>query len=234
MTRLAWLKPTDAPDAFPPVADAHAEPNGLLCAGGDLTPARLLEAYRRGIFPWFGPGQPILWWSPDPRMVLFPEELHVSRSLNKSIRNRGYRVTYDTCFADVVAQCADSGTRGLEGTWIVPLVHVAYVELFTLGHAHSVEVWQDDRLVGGLYGVRLGRIFFGESMFSTATDASKVALYWLVQHWRGHGLDLVDCQVPSEHLFTLGARLIPRTEFIERLARGGATAAADPTPSAAG
>ncbi len=162
-------------------------------------------------------GQPILWWSPDPRMVLFPHELKVSRSLRKSLRNRGFRVTWDTCFEQVIARCADSGTRAFEGTWISPEMQQAYVELHALGHAHSVEVWQDDVLVGGLYGLLLGRVFFGESMFSTATDASKVALYWLVQGLLERDVELIDAQVASEHLFSLGARLIPRAEFIARL-----------------
>jgi leucyl/phenylalanyl-tRNA--protein transferase len=216
---ITWLKRTDPPDAFPPVTSALDEPDGLLCAGGDLRPQRILAAYRRGIFPWYAEGQPILWWSPDPRMVLFPHELKVSRSLRKSLRNRGFRVTFDTCFEQVITRCAGSGTRAAEGTWISPEMQQAYVELHALGHAHSVEVWQDDVLVGGLYGLQLGRIFFGESMFSTAADASKVALYWLVQWLLERNVELIDCQVASEHLFSLGARLIPRVEFIARLER---------------
>lgn len=216
---IPWLRVSDPPEAFPPVARALHEPDGLLCAGGDLTPARLLAAYRRGIFPWYAEGQPILWWSPDPRMVLFPDELKVSRSLRKSERNRGYRVTHDQRFAEVVAQCADSGTRAFEGTWISPDMHAAYVELHRLGHAHSVEVWLDDRLVGGLYGIEIGHVFFGESMFSAATDASKVALLHQVAALRERDVQLIDCQVASEHLFSLGARLIPRAEFVARLER---------------
>jgi leucyl/phenylalanyl-tRNA--protein transferase len=216
---IRWIKPSDPPDTFPPVTQALTDPDGLLCAGGDLSPERILAAYRRGIFPWFGEGQPILWWSPDPRMVLFPGELKVSRSLAKSLRNRGYEVTFDTRFDDVIARCADSGTRGAEGTWISPEMHRAYVELHQRGHAHSVEVWLEGRLVGGLYGLKLGRVFFGESMFSTATDASKVALCHLVQTSLDRdALDLIDCQVANPHLFTLGARLVPRAEFISRLA----------------
>jgi leucyl/phenylalanyl-tRNA---protein transferase len=217
---IPWLKPSDPPDAFPPVARALADPDGLLCAGGDLAPERLLAAYRRGIFPWYGVGQPILWWSPDPRMVLFPQEFHVSRSLRKTLRHRGYRVSCDTCFAAVVALCAESGTRATEGTWIIPAMQAAYLELHRLGHAHSVEVWEGDELVGGLYGLRLGRIYFGESMFSAATDASKVALHWLVQSGLDAGLELVDCQVASSHLYTLGARTIPRAEFVARVSHG--------------
>ena len=217
---IRWLKVNDPPDAFPPVTDALADPDGLLCAGGDLRPERIVAAYRRGIFPWYAEGQPILGWSPDPRMVLVPDELRVTRSLGKSIRNRGYRVTFDTQFEAVISQCADCGTRAFEGTWISPDMHAAYCQLHRLGLAHSVEVWRDDRLVGGLYGLELGRIFFGESMFSTETDASKVALYWQVAALRERNIELIDCQVASEHLFSLGARLIPRAEFVARLEQG--------------
>jgi leucyl/phenylalanyl-tRNA--protein transferase len=220
---IPWLKPSDPPDAFPPVTRALAEPDGLLCAGGDLSPARLLAAYRRGIFPWYSPGQPILWWSPDPRMVLYPDELKVSRSLRRTLRRDVFQVSFDARFDEVVAQCAVSGTRGRDGTWISPPMQAAYGELHRQGHAHSVEVWKDapgGQLVGGLYGVRLGRIFFGESMFSMATDASKVALHALVQSLRSRNVELIDCQVASEHLFTLGARLIPRADFIAHLQRG--------------
>jgi leucyl/phenylalanyl-tRNA--protein transferase len=252
---IPWLKPADPPDAFPPVTSALTDPDGLLCVGGDLRPERLLAAYRRGIFPWYSDGQPILWWSPDPRMVLLPDEFKVSRSLGKSLRNRGFRVTFDTCFEEVIAHCADSGTRAAEGTWISPAIRAAYCEMHRLGFAHSVEVWldepapatavktasatvtavsesaaatthvrdgvrRDSRLVGGLYGLLLGRIFFGESMFSTATDASKVALHELVGWLRQHNVELIDCQVASDHLFTLGARLMPRAEFVARLEHG--------------
>ena len=230
---IPWLRPTDPPDAFPPVTSALTDPDGLLCVGGDLCPERLLAAYRRGIFPWYSEDQPILWWSPDPRMVLFPDELKVSRSLGKTLRNRGFRVTFDTCFDTVVAMCAESGTRAHEGTWISPAMRAAYGELHRLGHAHSVEAWLDDRLVGGLYGVLLGRIFFGESMFSTETDASKVALHNLVRWLRPYDVELIDCQVASEHLFTLGARLIPRAEFVAYLERGIPTLAPVTAPGGA-
>ena len=230
---IPWLRPTDPPDAFPPVTSAPTDPDGLLCVGGDLRPERLLAAYRRGIFPWYSEDQPILWWSPDPRMVLFPNELKVSRSLGKTLRNRGFRVTFDTCFDTVVAMCAESGTRAHEGTWISPAMRAAYGELHRLGHAHSVEAWLDDRLVGGLYGVLLGRIFFGESMFSTETDASKVALHDLVRWLRPYDVELIDCQVASEHLFTLGARLIPRAEFVACLERGIPTLAPVTAPGGA-
>jgi leucyl/phenylalanyl-tRNA--protein transferase len=224
---IPWLQPADPPDVFPPVTQALTEPDGLLCAGGDLRPERILAAYRRGIFPWYSAGQPILWWSPDPRMVLFPGELKVSRSLRKTLRQDRFQVTLNSCFETVMAQCGDSGTRASRGTWILPAMRQAYGELHRLGHAHSVEVWLADpggnstpRLVGGLYGILLGKVFFGESMFSTATDASKVALHWLV-HWgrAERGVELVDCQVANDHLFTLGARLIPRSDFVAQLER---------------
>ena len=224
---IPWLQPGDPPDAFPPVTQALTEPDGLLCAGGDLRPERILAAYRRGIFPWYSEGQPILWWSPDPRMVLYPAELKVSRSLRKVIRQERFTVTLDTCFDTVMCQCGDSGTRAARGTWILPEMREAYGELHRLGHAHSVEVWLADparpgkpSLVGGLYGLLLGRVFFGESMFSQVTDASKVALHWLVRWAQAErGVELIDCQVASDHLFTLGARLIPRTQFIAQLER---------------
>jgi leucyl/phenylalanyl-tRNA--protein transferase len=236
---IPWLKPGGPADAFPPVTQALSEPDGLLCAGGDLRPERILAAYRRGIFPWYSDGQPILWWSPDPRMVLLPQELKVSRSLRKTLRQQKFHVTVDRCFDVVMAQCADSGTRALQGTWISPAMRAAYGELHRQGHAHSVEVWLDDdpavasparRLVGGLYGLSLGRVFFGESMFSAVRDASKVALHALVQWVEQRDVELIDCQVASEHLFTLGARLIPRTEFISRLER--AIPREEPVPSA--
>jgi leucyl/phenylalanyl-tRNA---protein transferase len=214
---IPWLHPGDPPDAFPPVDTALAEPDGLLCAGGDLAPARLLAAYRRGIFPWFSEGQPILWWSPDPRTVLYPAEIKVSRSLGKTLRNRGFVVTLDRAFDEVMRRCADPGMRP-EGTWISPQIQVAYQRLHELGYAHSFETWDDDRLVGGLYGVALGQVFFGESMFSLERDASKVALHALTQLVQSQGDRLIDCQVASAHLESLGARSIPRREFVSELA----------------
>jgi len=214
---IPWLQPGDPPDAFPPVDTALAEPDGLLCAGGDLAPARLLAAYRRGIFPWFSEGQPILWWSPDPRTVLYPAEIKVSRSLGKTLRNRGFVVTLDRAFDEVMRRCADPGMRP-EGTWISPQIQVAYQRLHELGYAHSFETWDDGRLVGGLYGVALGQVFFGESMFSVERDASKVALHALAQHVQSQGGRLIDCQVASAHLESLGARSIPRREFVSELA----------------
>ena len=212
---IEWLG-KDAHD-FPPVEQALKDPDGLLAAGGDLSPARLTTAYRRGIFPWYSQGQPILWWSPDPRAVLVPSELKVSRSLNKRIRNAGFTVRFDTAFADVIAACAATGPRR-EGTWIVPEMRAAYVRLHELGLAHSVETWHGDDLVGGLYGVALGRIFYGESMFSRANDASKVALKFLCDELTRQRFELIDCQMVTAHLLSLGAKKIPRREFIAMVA----------------
>lgn len=215
---IPWLVRSAPPDAFPPVSDALDEPDGLLCAGGDLSRPRLLEAYRRGIFPWYSEGQPILWWSPDPRAVLFPAEFRLTRSLAKSCRNRGYAVTFDHAFGEVMRRCADARLRP-EGTWISPAMIDAYEDLHRAGYAHSVETWHDGQLVGGLYGVALGDVFFGESMFSLARDASKVALKQLVDVALARGTALIDCQLASAHLASLGAREIPRREFVARLER---------------
>ena len=214
---IPWLRPEHPPEAFPPVENALEEPNGLLCVGGDLSVERLLAAYRRGIFPWYSAGQPILWWSPDPRTVLYPGEFKVSRSLAKTIRNRGFAVSVDRAFAEVMAHCADERLRP-EGTWISPQMRAAYQRLHELGLAHSYETWDGDRLVGGLYGVELGRVFFGESMFSLERDASKVALAALVRAMNERNGRLIDCQVASAHLASLGARSIPRRQFVRELA----------------
>lgn len=207
---IPWL---DKQAPFPPVGQALVHPNGLLAAGADLAPARLLDAYRHGIFPWYAEGEPILWWSPDPRMVLFVEELKVSRSLAKSVRNKGFEVRFDTAFTEVIDACA--GPRGRQdATWITADMRAAYVGLHRLGHAHSAETWRDGQLVGGLYGVSIGRMFFGESMFARASDASKVALVALVRELRERGCALIDCQMDTRHLASLGARAIPRAEFL--------------------
>lgn len=206
---IPWL---ERQDPFPPVGKALARPNGLLCAGADLSPERLLEAYRHGIFPWFSAGEPILWWSPDPRMVLFPEELNISRSLAKTLRRGRHEVRLDTDFPAVIHACS-LPRPGQDGTWITPQMQEAYCRLHDLGHAHSVETWIDGKLAGGLYGVAIGRAFYGESMFSLATDASKIALVHLARFLERHGFAVIDCQMKTTHLASLGAREIRRREF---------------------
>jgi len=215
---LTLLDSRDARQPFPPVAQALDEPNGLLAVGGDLSPPRLLRAYRQGIFPWYNPGEPILWWSPDPRLVLFPEKLKVSRSLRKRLRRDEFRFTVDQAFEEVIDACA--APRGEErGTWITPEMREAYVHLHRLGHAHSVETWHGDELVGGLYGVAIGRVFYGESMFHRRSDASKVAFVRLVENLRRWNYALIDCQVYTDHLARFGAEAIPRRHFVELLDR---------------
>jgi len=205
-----------AAHAFPPVAQALREPDGLLAAGGDLSPGRLLAAYRNAVFPWFSPGDPILWWSPSQRMVLAPGQVRVTRSLAKAMRNRRYRITIDTAFEQVMRACA-APRDGQNGTWITDEMVAAYAELHRMGHAHSYEFWLDDRLAGGLYGVAVGRMFYGESMFHRATDASKICFVTMAQHLHRHGFGMVDCQMFTPHLESLGAQLISRDDFIARL-----------------
>jgi leucyl/phenylalanyl-tRNA--protein transferase len=212
---IPWLPPEIV---FPPVETALAEPNGLLAAGGDLSPRRLVAAYTNGIFPWFSVGEPILWWSPDPRMVLFPEELKIGRSLARALRNKRYEVRLDTAFAAVAAACATAPREGQSGTWITAAMQAAYRRLHEVGIAHSVETWIDGRLAGGLYGVAIGRAFYGESMFARATDASKIALAHLCVYLRHRGFGIIDCQMETAHLASLGARPIPRRDFVARLA----------------
>lgn len=202
---------------FPPLDKALTEPNGLLAAGGDLGPRRLLAAYRRGIFPWYSKEEPILWWSPDPRMVLLPEELKISRSLAKTLRHANYEVRLDTRFADVMRLCAGKPREGQSGTWITREMQDAYQELHRIGHAHSVETWIDGALAGGLYGLAIGRAFYGESMFADARDASKVALAHLCAYLKQRGFGIIDCQMETRHLASLGARPIPRSDFVARL-----------------
>lgn len=203
-------------DRFPPVARALDAPNGLLAAGGDLSAERLLEAYRSGIFPWFSPGDPILWWSPDPRMVLFPQEFKLSTSLKKTLKRARFKVTTDQTFEQVVRACA-APRAGENGTWIVEEMITAYCELHRLGHAHSVEVWMENELVGGLYGVAIGKMFYGESMFSKRTDGSKIAFAHMARQLECWGFGMIDCQMYTPHLASLGAREISRAEFISRL-----------------
>jgi leucyl/phenylalanyl-tRNA--protein transferase len=224
MTRIAWLDPEDPQCWFPPVNQALREPPGLLAAGGTLSPARLRAAYARGIFPWYSEGEPVLWWSPDPREVLYPTEFHVSRSLRRTLRRQAFRITEDADFPAVIEACA--AARGATtGTWITAQMREAYIELHRQGFAHSVEAWSGDELVGGLYGVRTGPVFSGESMFSRRDDASKAALAWLVQQCPARGITLIDCQMESAHLRSLGSRPISRAQFLEILAPGAA-----PTP----
>ncbi len=201
---------------FPPVEEAT--PDGLLAIGGDLQPARLLEAYRHGIFPWYNDGQPILWWSPDPRAVLFPEKLHISRSLKRSLRPGLFSVTFDTCFREVMLQCGGPRPQYPDGgTWITPAMVEAYTALHEMGHAHSVESWKGGRLVGGVYGVAIGGAFFAESMFTKVDDASKVALVTLVRQLHTWGFTIIDCQQSSPHVMALGAEEISRRTFAEHL-----------------
>ena len=211
---LTWLQ-RDSLD-FPPLAKALRDPNGLLAAGGDLSPERLIGAYRHGCFPWYQDGQPILWWSPDPRTVLFPDELHISRSLQKVLRHNPYRVSFDQAFSAVIQACAAPRTYA-DGTWITTPMQQAYLQLHERGIAHSVEVWREGELVGGLYGLAMGQLFFGESMFSRADNASKVGFATLVEQLRAWGFVLIDCQMPSQHLHSFGARAISRERFADYL-----------------
>jgi leucyl/phenylalanyl-tRNA--protein transferase len=226
---IRWLDSRNAADDFPPPEAALRRPPGLLAAGGDLSPARLLAAYRRGIFPWYEEGQPILWWCPEPRAVLFPDELRVSRSLRRTLRRGLYQASVDQAFPEVVEGCARRDSP--VGTWITHEMSAAFTRLHELGFAHSVEIWRDGVLAGGVYGVLLGGVFFGESMFSRAADASKIALVHLRAYGGARGLVLIDCQIPSPHLASLGSREIPRRAFLELLARH---CPAEPAPQAWG
>ncbi|HLV77479.1 MAG TPA: leucyl/phenylalanyl-tRNA--protein transferase [Marinobacter sp.] len=213
MSSLPWLEPETL--WFPPADDALEDPDGLLAVGGDLSRRRLLLAYRSGIFPWFSDDQPILWWSPDPRCVLFPQEVHVSRSLHRTLNQHRFTVTADQCFSRVIRLCAS--TRA-EGTWITPEMISAYTDLHRYGVAHSLEVWNAQGvLAGGMYGIALGRCFFGESMFSLETNASKVLMVHLARQLTLWGYHIIDCQVASDHLLSMGARTIPRAEFLSIL-----------------
>ena len=225
MTQVAWLGQVP-PTWFPPVTRALQDPQGLLAIGGDLSPERLGAAYARGIFPWYSDGEPVLWWSPDPREVLLPACFHRSRSLVRRLRSGVFQVTRNTAFARVITACAAIRRRDGPGTWITEEMQAAYIALHRLGRAHSIETWAGEELVGGLYGVQSGRVFSGESMFSRRDDASKAALSWLVEHSAALGIDLIDCQMPSAHLRALGSQAMPRARFLEFLDSGGS---ADPT-----
>jgi leucyl/phenylalanyl-tRNA--protein transferase len=211
---IPWLAPEDP---FPPLERALEKPNGLLAAGADLSEPRLLDAYARGIFPWYSEDQPLLWWSPDPRMVLFPSELKIPRSLRKRLARRDFEVRADTAFEEVIRACSEP-RPGQEGTWITGDMATAYAELARAGHAHSVETWIGGELAGGLYGVALGRMFYGESMFTRAPDASKIALAHLVRQLERWGFGMIDCQMKTAHLARFGAREIARADFMRKLA----------------
>lgn len=213
---LAWM-PKGGPLVFPGAEDAPAD--GLLMAGGDLSPERVLLGYSRGIFPWYGEDSPILWWSPDPRCVLFTEKLHVNPRLRRSLQARDFTFSVDTCFERVIRFCAEVPRPGQDGTWIVPDMVEAYLRLHELGHAHSVEVWEGGELAGGLYGVKLGRVFFGESMFHLRSYASKAALVFLAEQLRAQGVELIDCQQATPHMLRLGAEEIPRRDFLSLVRR---------------
>lgn len=221
MTMLFWLDPANPNADFPPVYKALKDPDGLLAAGGDLSPGRLLNAYRHGIFPWYEEGQPILWWSPDPRAVIFTDKIKISRSLKKTLRNKSYSVSFDAAFDQVVSACAEP-RKGASGTWITAGMQAAYIELYRQGHAHSVEVRDEaDKLVGGLYGILLNQVFSGESMFSRQRDMSKVALVYLAQWLSARQIRIIDCQLPNSHLMSMGATTIPREIFIKKYLRDG-------------
>lgn len=216
MKPLTWLDARNPDQPFPSPENALGEPNGLLAVGGNLEPRRLLNAYRQGIFPWFGRDQPILWWSPDPRTVFFPDLIKVSRSLGKRLRSGRYRVRFDTAFTEVIEACA-APRPDAPDSWITPAMRLAYRRLHALGYAHSIESWEGDELVGGLYGVALGGAFFGESMFSRRSDASKVALVQLGHFLHARGFGFIDCQLETSHLLSLGAVTLRRSQFLALL-----------------
>jgi len=212
---IYWLG-NDPNEAFPDVEQAFTEPDGLLAAGGDLSPARLINAYQHGIFPWYNPGEPILWWSPNPRCVLFPEQIKISKSLKRTLKKGLFEIRFNSAFADVMNACAEPRPNQ-DGTWISNEMFQAYLKMHKLGYAYSVECWQDESLVGGLYGIMLGKVFFGESMFSRVSDASKVALVHLCRFLVEKNVKLIDSQVHTAHLESLGAQMIPRQEFVNLL-----------------
>jgi len=221
--RITWISAGDPPEAFPALDKAFAEPEGLLAAGGDLSAERLLYAYRHGIFPWYDEGQPILWWSPDPRCVLRPGDFHLARRLRRSLKGSGFQISFNSVFNDVIRACA-AERKGQPGTWITDDMNAAFSALHQAGWAHSVEVWRDDLLIGGLYGLSIGKAFFGESMFSLESNASKSAMFALCEELASHGFAVLDCQVVSPHLLSLGATLMPRQKFallLEKACKSG-------------
>lgn len=215
---LTLLDSGQADQAFPHVSQALTEPDGLLAVGGCLSTQRIINAYSQGIFPWYSNDDPILWWSPDPRLIIYPEKLHLSRSLQKTLRRQTFQVTFDTAFTQVIKACATPRPDDA-GTWLLPEMQQAYIRLHKEGYAHSIEAWHQDKLVGGLYGIAVGQVFFGESMFYHKTDASKVAFVTLIQRLSDWGYQLVDCQVHTQHLVSLGAEEISRTHFSSLLQR---------------
>jgi leucyl/phenylalanyl-tRNA--protein transferase len=210
--QIAWISADDPPDSFPNIESAFTVPEGLLAAGGDLSEDRLVYAYRRGIFPWYSDGQPILWWSPEPRCVIFPDRLHISRRLRRSLRRSGFRIRFNASFDQVIGSCAKD-RPGQDGTWITADMRAAYERMHARGWAHSIETWKDDRLVGGMYGLAIGKAFFGESMFSAESNASKASMLALCTLLIEHDFRLLDCQVESPHLLSLGAERLPRQRF---------------------
>ncbi len=214
--KLYWVKDNLLAAGFPSINKALRDPDGLLAIGGDLSEVRLLNAYKNGIFPWFNDGQPIMWWSPDPRCVLVPDEIKVSRSFAKHLRKDDLKITFNKSFTDVLEGCASS-RKGVKDTWITNDIKLAYFNLFKLGYAHSIECWRDKTLIGGLYGIAMGKVFFGESMFSHESNASKTALYYLAQQLNKLNFRIIDCQVHSPHLQTLGAKPMQRELFIQIL-----------------
>jgi len=213
---ITWISSDDPPESFPDIESAFDVPDGLLAAGGDLSVERLIYAYRHGIFPWYDDGQPILWWSPDPRCALRPQEFHVSRRLRRSLSGSNFEISFNRAFGDVIAACAEHRS-GQQGTWITPEMTAAYTRLHQHGWAHSIEVRRDGKLAGGLYGLSIGRAFFGESMFSRKSNASKAAMLALCQQLRRNDFEILDCQVESPHLLSLGASLMPRSRFASLL-----------------
>lgn len=222
MPSLVWI-PEDAPaDSFPPVAQALVQPNGLLCAGGDLSVERLITAYQQGIFPWYGEDEPLLWWSPNPRTLISTDSFHVSRSMRRFLKQHPYRISIDQAFAETISACAAPRAQSAE-TWITDEMRDAYIALHTAGHAHSLEIWEDNELVGGIYGVAVGGAFCGESMFSRRTNTSKLALWTLLQQLNRWGFTVFDCQLWNDHLASLGAYELNRDDYIQQLKHASQT-----------